>query len=585
MKMIKRTLTMLLVLTMLLGTFVMGVGAEGAYSTQPTTATFNLKLFGVISENNIILIHEENPTIVPNQKLSAYVDQAINYNQINSAGYSLIDRGTMKTDSGATPAWDSIPAANDQVDIYLTIVPKEFNISYTDGTNTVTVEKAASYGGSYVLADFGEPLVAPEGKVFAGWRFADNRFNNVFQPGAAPGTYGLTEDVTFAAVWDDAPAASDPSNDVTSPAGKKIFGAVVVDCENIYHAPKSYDYSIPADFDYTTGATSVVVYLSAEEVAAYVAAYDRETCHKHTYSPNRAGYAFVLNWNAEKNDWDVTPANIIPVCEYDYCSGYWHKHTVTYNDGVRNATVFSDITYTVKHGAKTPVPATPVRAGYKFTGWTPAVSSYTSKCVTYYATWVEAKGPSLTKEHVAYLKGYGKGLVKPEGEITRAEAITMLYRLMDKATVKEYYTTYNAFSDVAKDAWYNDAVSTLANAGVLRYQTGKLNPNEAITRAEFFYMLAKFSNVDYTGKCTFVDVPSTYWAYKELTLAQYLGWIKGYGGGILYPDDTITRAEVAASLNRVLGRTTCKVKDTKNFIDNPVNAWYYDDIVEASIGH
>ena len=38
-------------------------------------------------------------------------------------------------------------------------------------------------------------------------------------------------------------------------------------------------------------------------------------------------------------------------------------------------------------------------------------------------------------------------------------------------------------------------------------------------------------------------------------------------------------------MNRMLDHDDCKVKDTKNFIDNPVNAWYYRDIVEASIAH
>ena len=367
-----------------------------------------------------------------------------------------------------------------------------------------------------------------------------------------------------------------------APAKWTMFNIVDVVCAK--HTDKTYSWLVESDAEpqlEEDGKYYCYYTLSTEAIEAYVKSYNKDVAPGHAANTrNIVGMALV--WNGTK--WEIAESAKIQVT-CSACCYYGHKHAITYTDGVAGTVLFKDITYYQYTGEYTKTPATPVRAGYKFVGWSPAVSTKVTGCATYVAQWAPATTPALTTKHVAYLKGYGGGLVKPEGNITRAEAITMLYRLMDDATIKQFYTTYNAFSDVAKDAWYNDAVSTMVNAGILRYKTGELKPNEAITRAEFFYMLTKFSNVSYVGKCTFIDVPTTYWAYKELTLAQYLGWIKGYGGGVLNPDDTITRAEVAASLNRVLGRTTCKVKDTKNFSDNPTTAWYYQDIVEASVAH
>ena len=69
------------------------------------------------------------------------------------------------------------------------------------------------------------------------------------------------------------------------------------------------------------------------------------------------------------------------------------------------------------------------------------------------------------------------------------------------------------------------------------------------------------------------------------SMAQAMGWIKGYGASTFLPEATITRAEVAAVMNRVLGRTNCKTVDTKNYIDNPTDAWFCQDVVEATIAH
>lgn len=308
--------------------------------------------------------------------------------------------------------------------------------------------------------------------------------------------------------------------------------------------------------------------------------------------PTRKGYDFV-GWYIGSKEYKGTP--LYESCtitakwkEHDECPDIWgHKHKIVYTDGVKNEVVFKDVVKYAYHMDKTPTIKDPTRDGYRFAGWSPSVSTYATECITYEAMWLPVNVPTLmTSEHVAYLKGYGGGKIKPESTITRAEVATMLYRLMDSASVKYYYTTSNSFSDVYRNDWYNEAVSTLANAGVITgYGAGKFNPNAPITRAELVVMLSRLTNTGYHGKCRFVDVPSNYWAYDEIALAQSEGWIKGYGAGYFYPEANITRAEVAAILNRMLDRDDCVLKDTKHYVDNPVNAWYYDDILEASIAH
>ena len=64
------------------------------------------------------------------------------------------------------------------------------------------------------------------------------------------------------------------------------------------------------------------------------------------------------------------------------------KYTVTYTDGVDGEEIFKDQTYTVEAGKATPAfNGTPTRDGYKFTGWTPAVTDTVTGNATYIAQW------------------------------------------------------------------------------------------------------------------------------------------------------------------------------------------------------
>lgn len=262
---------------------------------------------------------------------------------------------------------------------------------------------------------------------------------------------------------------------------------------------------------------------------------------------------------------------------------------------------------TVRHGLTVAKPKDPVNGGYIFDGW------YTDKTyrtpynfatpltedITIYAKWflivlpgvtVKKNTPKLnTADHFAYVQGYPDGTVKPAGNITRAETAAILFRLMDDASRKTYYSTKSGFRDVASSSWYNTYVATLNNAGVITDSSnGYFRPNEAITRAELAAMLANFTETAGAANY-FNDVSASYWAANAIAICAKLGWINGYPDGTFRPDKNVTRAELMAMINRATGRAP-KSADAflpgmKTWIDNTADKWYYLDVQEATNSH
>ena len=195
-----------------------------------------------------------------------------------------------------------------------------------------------------------------------------------------------------------------------------------------------------------------------------------------------------------------------------------------------------------------------------------------------------------TKDHVAYIIGYADGTVRPTGNITRAEIATIYFRLMTDENREQFWSTENGFADVNATDWFNLAVSTLDNAGVIvDVEDGNFRPNEPITRAELAVMAAQFCKV--TGKLpksSFSDVDEDYWAYDEITLIEYAGWIEGYPDGTFRPDNTIIRAEAMTIINRMLERAV-EEEDMLDgmmvFVDCPNNMWYFEAVQEATNSH
>ena len=192
-------------------------------------------------------------------------------------------------------------------------------------------------------------------------------------------------------------------------------------------------------------------------------------------------------------------------------------------------------------------------------------------------------------DHFAYVIGYDDDTVRPLNNITRAEAATIFFRLMTDEYRQANWSTTNSFSDVNAGDWYNNAVSTCANAGVLKgYEDGTFRPNAPITRAEFAAMAAGFMDESITddGTGDFSDT-ANHWAAVAIRRAAKAGWVTG-SGNKFNPDAKITRAEVMTIVNRMLDRTPEKdhmLPEMKKWTDNPESEWYYEAVQEATNEH
>lgn len=195
-----------------------------------------------------------------------------------------------------------------------------------------------------------------------------------------------------------------------------------------------------------------------------------------------------------------------------------------------------------------------------------------------------------TTDHMAYVVGKPENAFDPMGNVTRAEAAAMYFRLLQDDFRTKYWDNIGSFSDVADTAWYNVAVSTLENAGVIKDTVvgGAFRPNDPITRAELAVMAAQFAVVTGTiPTTTFIDVPATHWAAKEITVVQFAGWIEGYQG-CYRPEDNLTRAECVTIINRMLKRgaeAEHMLEGMVTFVDNVYGVWYYEAVQEAANSH
>ncbi len=342
--------------------------------------------------------------------------------------------------------------------------------------------------------------------------------------------------------------------------------------------------------------------------------------------PTREGYEFV-GW--KEGDTVYNPGDSFSVTgDHTFTAQWKAEKTVTY---LANEGVFDDgsdkKTEKFLVGETITLIDPPTREGYEFVGWkegdtvyNPGDSFSVTGDHTFTAQW-KRKIPVIpivpiikpqpvkpvltgqllvldeyddndqgdikpTETHLAYIEGYDDGEVKAQRSLTRAEAAAMVTRL---ANLDLSDGSKPDYSDVYEGAWYLPYINATLKHNMLDAQDGNIRPDDKITRAEFANMLAQIDK-DNSYVSDFADIKGHKY---ESQINKIYGnkRIIGYEDGSFRPDNLLTRAEAATTLNRMFDRVADEIavknlqSQVRDFPDMDKSDWFYWEIVEASNSH
>lgn len=164
-----------------------------------------------------------------------------------------------------------------------------------------------------------------------------------------------------------------------------------------------------------------------------------------------------------------------------------------------------------------------------------------------------------------YVAGTSASTVSPTGVCTRAQLVSILYRMQGEPTTVKGYELSKLrapFNDVPRGQWYTDAIWWAKLTGVVAGTSATtFDPEGEITREQLAVILYNYTQQFAPGSIPaagslagFPDAGSvSSWARTEMAWAVGNGLISGTGsGGVAYlsPQGSATRAQVAAILMR-----------------------------------
>ncbi|MBR5490624.1 MAG: InlB B-repeat-containing protein [Oscillospiraceae bacterium] len=503
--------------------------------------------------------------------------------------------------------------------------PEMVAITFNGGGGVIANDPSGEYkvGTELVL-----PTATREGYTFKGW----NDGKNILDAGIS---FVVGESITFEAVWEKLPEEKvnltlNPNGGTVkkNPSGEYAPGSEVIlpaaeregfvfkgwnDGTNVHVAGTAITLTSDVSMTAVWESGPVDKVTLKLDLNGGKLSWDPSGEHaKGTVlklpEPNREGFVFK-GWKLGKVVYAA--GDEVTLNESMTFKASWEKASisaekVTYTLDLDGGTLAWDPSGEYPIGTVVKLPD-PYRAGYVLDYWECNGKIYAAtmeitlnSSMSFKAIWKEAADepvwkPSynidslITDKHINYVVGYSDGTILPKNNITRAEVAVIFYRLLSEDFLAKYESTNNNYLDVKDGMWHNKAISTLSNAGILTgYPDGNFYPNKNITRAELAAIIDRFAVAE-GGESSFSDVAG-HWAYDNIATAEVNGWITGYPDGTFQPNKAITRAETFAVVNRLLGRYVnsfnCLLPGMNQFIDNMnTSAWYYFDVQEATNNH
>ncbi len=146
----------------------------------------------------------------------------------------------------------------------------------------------------------------------------------------------------------------------------------------------------------------------------------------------------------------------------------------------------------------------------------------------------------------------------PDTATNRAMVVEILYRMAGSPSV----SGTSAFTDVSAAAWYADAVKWATDSGVVEGRSATVfDPNAAVSRQELAAMLYRYAQYkgydvsigENTNILSYTDVAGVAeYAMSAMQWACGSGVVNGTAAGVLSPNGSATRAQLATMLMRFI---------------------------------
>lgn len=150
------------------------------------------------------------------------------------------------------------------------------------------------------------------------------------------------------------------------------------------------------------------------------------------------------------------------------------------------------------------------------------------------------------------ISGYDDKTFRPDGNVTRAELTVMLEKIIGGSNAAESAV----FKDVESGKWYAQAVARMAAKGFILGADGYFYPDNPITRQDLAVILSRVMEKSAEEITEFGFSDSEYISdYAKTAVSQLAasGILSGYEDKSFRPLQNVTRAEAAALLCRVFG--------------------------------
>lgn len=153
--------------------------------------------------------------------------------------------------------------------------------------------------------------------------------------------------------------------------------------------------------------------------------------------------------------------------------------------------------------------------------------------------------------------GVGGEYFDPDGTMTRAMIASTLYRMAGSPDIG---INVDGFSDMTVGQWYTDAVLWGRNTGIMTgYGDGRFGTNDTVTREQMCTLLMRYlrwAGYEFPAKTDaerfLDDAQIASWASEGVSFCRMHGFVNGLPDGRFAPQNSATRAESSAVLQRVI---------------------------------